>query len=256
MQAVILAGGFAKRMWPLTRDKPKHLLQVAGRPILDYAVEKLEHVPLDRILISTNAKFEAEFKSYLRTVRTKNKACIFVEEARSERQKLGSVGGLGYLLAEENVDGELLVIGGDNIFGFKMADFLNYFRSKQANVIALYDVGSKARACLYGVVCIDPSNMIIDFQEKPAQPRSTLVSTACYAFTRNGVRNILRYLDEGNDPDKMGHFIEWLHKRDAVYGFTFKGVWFDIGSFECYNEADRYFSNLHGHESGQRRRRL
>jgi glucose-1-phosphate thymidylyltransferase len=148
------------------------------------------------------------------------------------------------LIRERNIDDELLVIGGDNLFGFRMTDFVDYFRTRRANVVALYDLKSKEKARLYGVVSINHDGRIIDFQEKPGEPQSTLVSTACYAFTKKGVKNILRYLDEGNDPDKMGHLIEWLHKNDDVFGFVFRGLWFDIGSFESYNDANEYFARL------------
>ena len=243
MEAVVLAGGFAKRMWPLTKDRPKHLLPVAGRPMLDYVIEKLEPVSgLDRIFVSTNARFEDHFRSYLDSRETGKDMSLFIEDTRSEGEKLGSVGGLGCLIRENGIDDELLVIGGDNIFGFRMTDFMGYFHSKGADTVALYDLKSKAKACLYGVVRINANDKIVDFQEKPSRPLSTLVSTACYAFTKNGVRNILRYLDEGNDPDKMGHFIEWLYRNDDVFGFVFTGLWFDIGSFESYNEANEYFT--------------
>jgi glucose-1-phosphate thymidylyltransferase len=245
MKAVVLAGGFAKRMWPLTKDKPKHLLPIAGRPMLDYILEKLEPVSsLDKIYISTNERFEDQFKDYLDRIESKKTISIFVEETNSEREKLGSVGGLGHLVVENKIEDELLVIGGDNIFSFKMTDFLDYFMSKQANIVALYDVKSKVRARLYGIASMDNNGKIINFQEKPSEPQSTQVSTACYAFTRNGVQNILRYLDEGNDPDKIGHFMEWLHKNDDVYGFVFGGIWFDIGSPECYVDANKYFSKV------------
>jgi glucose-1-phosphate thymidylyltransferase len=134
------------------------------------------------------------------------------------------------------------VIGGDNIFSLNFSDFINDFKLKKTNTIALYDVKRIDRARFYGVVSIASDCKIIDFQEKPTEPKSSLVSTACYAFTKDGVKKILRYLDEGNEPDKMGHFIEWLYKNDSVYGFVFKGIWFDIGSFESYHEANEYFS--------------
>jgi glucose-1-phosphate thymidylyltransferase len=245
MKAVVLAGGFAKRMWPLTKDRPKHLLPIAGRPMLDYVMEKLEPVPgLDRIYILTNAKFEDKFRDYLNKKTRMKDTPLFVEDTRSEEEKLGSVGALGYLVEEERIDDELLVIGGDNIFGFKMTDLTDYFQSKHANVVALCDVKSKSKARLYEVVSIDNENKIIDFLEKPSQPQSTLISTACYVFTRNGVQNIVRYLDKGNDPDKAGHFIKWLHRNDEVYGFIFEDIWFDIGSFESYNEANEYFTRM------------
>jgi len=243
VKAVVLAGGFAKRMWPLTENRPKHLLPVAGRPMLDYVIEKLEPLSeLDQIFISTNTRFEDHFGSYLATIETRKDISLFIEETHSEQEKLGSVGGLGYLIRENSIDDELLVIGGDNIFAFRMTDFMDYFHSKRANTVALYDLKSKAKARLYGVVSIDANDKIINFQEKPSRPLSTLVSTACYAFTKKGVRNILRYLNEGNDPDKMGHFIEWLYRNDDVFGFVFTGLWFDIGSFESYNEANEYFT--------------
>jgi len=245
MKAVILAGGYAKRMWPLTKNRPKPLLPVAGRPMLDYVMASMEPVEaLDEIFISTNMRFKDQFEAYLKDVRTAKRVSLFVEDTRSEEEKLGSVGALGYLIRENGIDEELLVIGGDNIFGFKMEDFIEYFHRKGANTIALYDVGDRGKACLYGIAYVDEECRIIDFYEKPSDPQSTLVSTACYAFTRKGVRNVLRYLEEENDPDKMGHFIEWLHKHDDVYGFVFTGVWFDIGSIESYEAANKYFSSI------------
>ena len=243
MKAVILAGGFATRMWPLTKDKPKQLLTVAGRPMLDYVMEKITSVPrIDQIFISTNAKFEDQFKEYLEEYETDKEISLVIEEVRSEEKKLGSVGALGYLITEKDIDGELLVIGGDNIFGFEMIDFIEYFHAKEGNVLALYDVESKAKAKLYGVIDIDKDNRVTYFQEKPEDPRSTLVSTACYAFTEKGTKNILKYLEGGNNPDEIGHFINWLYKKDDVYGYIFHGVWFDIGSKESYHKADKFLS--------------
>jgi glucose-1-phosphate thymidylyltransferase len=243
MKAIVLAGGFALRMWPLTKNKPKQLLPVAGKPMLDYILDKLEAVDgLEEIYISTNAKFEEQFKKYLENLKTTKKVFLFIEDTHSEGEKLGSVGALGFLIKEKKIDDELLVIGGDNLFEFEMHELTESFYSKSANVLALYDIGSAEKAKLYGVVETDPNNKIIGFQEKPEMPRSNLVSTACYIFTKTGVRNIIRYLDEGNDPDKIGHFIEWLYQHDDVYAFVFSGRWFDIGSFESYDEANQYFT--------------
>jgi len=245
MKAIVLAGGFAKRMWPLTKDKPKHLLPVAGRPMLDYVLTKLEEVKeLDQIFISTNAKFEHQFNLYISTFTSKKNIILFIEDTHSEGEKLGSVGALGFLIRENKIDDDLLVIGGDNIFNFGMMEFMDFFHAKEANIVALYDLKSNTEAKLYGVVAIDGNGKIIDFQEKPELPKSTIVSTACYAFTRVGVKNIIRYLKEGNDPDKIGHFIEWLYKNDEVFGFVFEGFWFDIGSFESYDSANEFLSKF------------
>ncbi len=246
MKAIVLAGGFAKRMWPLTKDKPKHLLSIADRPMLDYVISKLEPISeLNQIFISTNAKFEEQFRNYLDSVKTEKTLSLFIEDTHSEGEKLGSVGALGFLIQENNLSDELLVIGGDNLFEFEMPELINEFRVKQANIVALFDLGSLENASLYGVVETDDNSRIIGFQEKPKMPRSTLVSTACYAFTKKGVSNIIRYLAEGNDADKIGHFIEWLYQNDDVFGFIFEGVWFDIGSFESYDNANEYFFKKH-----------
>jgi glucose-1-phosphate thymidylyltransferase len=241
--AVVLAGGFAKRMWPLTKDKPKHLLPIAGKPMLNYILAKLEPLSkVDQVLISTNATFEHQFKEYLNTIETKKNVSLFIENSHKEEEKLGSVGALGNLIDKCGVNDELLVFGGDNIFSFNIEDFINFFGLKKANIVALFDLKSINKARFYGVVKIDSDCRIVDFQEKPTEPKTTLVSTACYAFTRDGIRNLHRYLDEGNEPDKMGHFIEWLYKNDKVYGYVFKGVWFDVGSFESYHEANKHIS--------------
>jgi len=242
MIAVILAGGFAKRMWPLTKNKPKHLLPVAGKPMLSYVLEKLEPLQdIEQVIMSTNAAFVTHFREFLSKSKTKKKISLFVEDSYSEKEKMGSVGALGYLIRKSNINDELLVIGGDNIFDFSLSEFLVFYRQKKENTIALFDIKSSEKAKLYGVASVDSDFKIINFQEKPDKPQSTLVSTACYAFTRDGVKFVLRYLEKGNEPDKMGHFIEWLYKNEKVYGFIFDGMWFDIGSFESYHEANQYF---------------
>jgi glucose-1-phosphate thymidylyltransferase len=242
MKAIILAGGFAKRMWPLTKDKPKHLLPIADEPMLNHVLEKLKNLSeLDRIYVSTNAKFEEQFNKYLSSISYEQRIELFIEDTKSEQEKLGSVGALGLLIREKEIDDDLIVIGGDNLFDFKMKDFEEFFKNKQGNIVALYDIRSIKSATLYGVVSIDNHQRVIDFAEKPEKPKSSLVSTACYLFTQKGVKNILHYLSEGNDPDKMGHFIEWLYKNDDVFGFIFDGYWFDIGSFESYDEANEFF---------------
>ncbi|MEM3014321.1 MAG: sugar phosphate nucleotidyltransferase [Candidatus Bathyarchaeia archaeon] len=121
MIAVILAGGFAKRMWPLTKDKPKHLLPVAGKPMLRYVIEKLEPLQnIEQIIISTNAAFATHFREFLSKNKTKKNISLFIEDTYSEKEKLGSVGALGYLIKKSNINDELLVIGGDNIFDFSL----------------------------------------------------------------------------------------------------------------------------------------
>ena len=248
MKAVILAGGFAKRMWPLTKDKPKHLLHIAGRPMLEYVLDKVIAVPdMERVYISTNAKFEDQFREFLGGYL----GCpayvdveLIIEDALSEGEKLGSVGALGFLIKEKNIDGELLVVGGDNLFDFDIADVHQFYVDKKSISMVVYDVGTMELARLYGIVTLDANKKIIKFVEKPAEPESTLASTACYFFTKDGVKLITRYIDEGNKADALGHFIEWLIEQTDVYGYVHDGSWFDIGSIESFDDANQYYKQL------------
>lgn len=249
MKAIILAGGYAKRLWPLTKNKPKQLLSVGGRPMIEYIIEKLEaQEEIDKIIISTNEKFGKNFKEWLLEYKSIKDISLVIEPTVSEKNKLGSVGALGYLIKKENFNEELMIIGGDNLFEFDLRDLINYYREKKGNVVALYDLKSIQKARSYGVAKVDEEMRIIGFVEKPENPPSTLVSTACYMLSPEGVRSILTYLGKGENPDAIGFFIKWLIKREKVFGFVFSGRWFDIGSLESLKEADLIYTKNKGED--------
>jgi glucose-1-phosphate thymidylyltransferase len=243
MKAIILAGGYAKRLWPLTKNKPKQLLSVGGRPMIEYIVEKLKaQEEIDKIIISTNEKFGQNFQQWLLEYKSLKYIELVIEPTLSEKNKLGSVGALGYLIREKKIDEELMIIGGDNLFEFDLRDLIYYYREKKGNVVALYDLKSIQKARSYGVAKVNEEMRIIGFVEKPENPPSTLVSTACYMLSPEGVKSILTYLDKGENPDAIGFFIKWLIKRERVFGFVFSGKWFDVGSLESLKEADLIYS--------------
>jgi len=249
MKAIILAGGYAKRLWPLTKNKPKQLLLVGGRPIIEYIMEKLEtQKEINKIIISTNEKFEENFKEWLLGYKSSKNIELIIEPTLSEKNKFGSVGALGYLIKKKSIDEELMIIGGDNLFEFALRDLINYYREKKGDVVALYDLKSIQKARSYGVAKVDEEMRIIDFVEKPENPPSTLVSTACYVLSQEGIRGILTYLNAGENPDAIGFFIKWLIKRERVFGFVFSGKWFDIGSLESLKEADLIYSKNKGED--------
>ena len=249
MKAIVLAGGYAKRLWPLTNNKPKQLLFVGGKPMIEYIMEKLEtQKEIDKIIISTNEKFEQNFKQWLSEYKSAKDISLLIEPTLLEENKLGSVGALGYLIKKENFNEELMIIGGDNLFEFDLRDLINYYREKKGNVVALYDLGSIRKAQNYGVAKVDEEMRIIDFVEKPENPSSTLVSAACYILSQEGIRGILTYLDAGENPDAIGFFIKWSIKRKRVFGFVFSGRWFDIGSLESLKEADLIYTKNKGED--------
>jgi glucose-1-phosphate thymidylyltransferase len=137
------------------------------------------------------------------------------------------------------VDDDLLVVAGDNLFDYSLAEYADWWRGKGvASAVAVYDVGDRQLIKQYGVVALDDDERVIDFVEKPSDPPSTLAATATYLYHREHLTLVEGYLAEGNPPDQPGNLVAWLHKRVPVYGYTFTGGWYDIGTPEQLLEAD------------------
>ncbi len=243
MKAVVLAGGFAKRLWPLTKDYPKPLLKIKERAIIDYVLEKIKLVKdVDTIYVTTNKRFEPHFKSELKHHFSSGNIKLIVEPADKEENKLGSLGALRALIDKEGIDDDLLVVAGDNLFGFDLRDLVSYYDSLGSTVIAFYNMeDTEMIRNRYGVVVLDKDNKVVEFQEKPEKPKSTLVSTGCYIFPRRILKLLKIYLDNENNADAPGYFVTWLHKSEDIYGFVFEEHWFDIGSHESLREAKEFF---------------
>ncbi len=243
MDAVVLAGGYATRLWPITKDRAKPLLPVAGRSIVDYILEELEDEErISSVYISTNKRFKEDFASYIEDSGY-SKPELVIEYTEKEQEKLGTVKALDQLVEEKNLDSDLCVIAGDNLFSFNIHSLIDFYEEKQNTCVACYDVGSKNQAKSYGVVSINKSNKIKEMQEKPENPKSSLVSTACYVFPASTIKMIDKYFDEGGNPDAPGFFLEWINKNQEIYGYIFDGYWFDIGTPEGYLKANHYLLN-------------
>ncbi|HKJ57766.1 MAG TPA: NDP-sugar synthase, partial [Halobacteriales archaeon] len=236
MDAVVLAGGYATRLWPITKHRPKMLLPVGESTVIDRIFAEIESDDrIDDVYVSTNERFADDFRRHL-AESDYEKPELSVEDTNAESEKFGVVGALAQLVEREGIETDTLVIAGDNLISFAVADFLDFFETKGSPCLAAYDVGSRERAKSYGLVTLD-GDQVVDFQEKPDQPKSTLVSIACYGFPAETLGQLSAYLDDDNNPDEPGWFLEWLHTREPVHAFTFDGAWFDIGTPESYLEA-------------------
>ncbi len=235
MDAVVLAGGYATRLWPVTRHRPKMLLPVGEVTVIDRILQSLEDDDrVETVYVSTNERFAEQFTQHLGAY-SYEKAQLSVEESIEENEKLGVIGALAQLVDREQLTDDLLVVAGDNLLGFELAEFLDFFEARDGSALAAYDVGSSEEASSYGIVEL-AGERVVDFREKPANPPSTLASIACYAFRAEDVR-FQEYLESDNNPDEPGWFVEWLQAREPVYAFTFDGEWFDIGTPENYLRA-------------------
>jgi len=236
MDAVVLAGGYATRLWPVTRHRPKMFLPVGDELVVDHIFVALEADDrIDDVYVSTNEYFAEEFRAHL-AERDYDKAELSVEDTTHEDEKFGVVGALAQLVDREGLDDDTLVIAGDNVIGFDVSDFLDFFEARDDPVLAAYDVGDPADASAYSTVELD-GEVVTDFQEKPPDPQTSLISIACYAFPGETLPRLQEYLDDDNNPDEPGWFLQWLQARDTVRAFSFEGAWFDIGTPESYLDA-------------------
>jgi glucose-1-phosphate thymidylyltransferase len=230
MKALILAAGYATRLRPLTDSIPKQLLPVGGRPMVDWIVDRIAETSADEVHLVTNARFAADFERWAegKDVRVHN------DGTTSNEDRLGAIGDIRFV----GLDDDLLVIAGDNLFDDSLADYESYWRARDGSSVAVLDVGDRELAKQYGVVDVDENDRVTDFLEKPADPPTTLCATATYLYTREHARLVATYLDEGNPPDQPGNFVAWLHKREPVYAYRFRGEWYDIGDARQLLEAD------------------
>ena len=239
MKAVVLAGGYATRLWPITKDRPKMFLPVGERTVIDEIFADLEADDrVDEVFVSTNERFADTFDEYL-AESDFEKPTLSIEETVEEDEKFGVVGALAQLVDREGVDDDLLVVAGDNLISFDLAEFTDFFEQKATPALAAYDVGSLERAKSYGLVELD-GDQVVDFQEKPDDPKSTLVSIACYAFPAETLPDLATYLEDDNNPDEPGWFLQWLQSREPVHAFTFDGAWYDIGTADSYLDTVEY----------------
>ncbi|MGE5197184.1 MAG: nucleotidyltransferase family protein [Deltaproteobacteria bacterium] len=246
MKALILAAGYATRLYPLTKEYPKPLLVVGNRPIIDYITDKLSGLEqIDEIIVVTNAKFISLFEDWAKGVKNGKKITLVNDLSCDLTDRLGAIGDINFVIKKKNLKDDLLVIGGDNLFDGRLNDFLAFaFSHKPSPVIGAYDIEDKKQACKYGVIKINPEKRIIDFQEKPKVPKSTLIAMCLYYFPGEKLGLIEKYMDiKTGKHDATGFYIEWLRKEEDVYAFIFRGRWYDIGHREIYNEAKDRFSN-------------
>jgi glucose-1-phosphate thymidylyltransferase len=235
MKAVVLAGGYATRLWPITKHRPKMLLPIGETTVIDRIFGALEADDrIEEVYVSTNERFAEEFERHL-AESAFEKPVLSVEETVEEDEKFGVVGALRQLVDREGIDDDLLVVAGDNLIGFDLSDFVDFFEDRGSAALAAYDVGDREKAKSYGLVELD-GDRVVEFQEKPEEPNSTLVSIACYGFPRRSLR-FEEYLKDGHNPDEPGWFLQWLQSREPVHAFTFEEPWFDIGTPRSYLEA-------------------
>jgi glucose-1-phosphate thymidylyltransferase len=246
MKVIILAAGYATRLYPLTLTQPKPLLPVAGKPMIDYVLDNLAPIGgIDRIYVVTNAKFAYHFQKWATDYhahKAKLNFTIVNDRSTDDSNKLGAIGDIRFVLKTQNVTDDIIVVAGDNLFSDTLSDFGRFCREKKAPVLAVYDVGDLEQIKKYNAITLNGDGRITFFEEKPKNPASTLTGIALYYYPKSTLPLIEQYVAEENNPDQPGRLIQWLYPRVPVYTWRVPGLWYDIGSKETLEEANHIFA--------------
>lgn len=230
--ALLLAGGFATRLWPLTDKRAKPLLPLAGKPLISHIIDK---IPAGmEIIISTNQVFQEDFLALKRGYADR-KIHVFIEDSANDSGKVGALAATSLVIDKFDIRSPLLLIAGDNYFGFDLKEFLAAYTGQ--TLLASYDTKSLQAARRFGVLGVE-GKKLVSFVEKPEDPPSTLISTGCYLFSPHHLKLIQDYARIS--ADNLGGIFEYLLQQDEeAEVFAFDEEWIDIGSFESYLDAHK-----------------
>lgn len=247
MKLLILAAGYATRLYPLTLNQPKPLLPVAGKPMIDHVIEKFDDCnEIDEILVVTNNKFTRHFEDWAkknssnpqgRSIRVLN------DLTTSDNDKLGAIGDIHFVMEKTDLDDDLIVVAGDNLFSGNLTEYVK-LASTKGLLVGVYDVKNLEAIKKYNNITMDENGRVTFFEEKPKDPKGTITAIALYHYPKNSLSLIRQYIAEGNNPDQPGRLIQWLYQKNPVYTYLVKGQWLDIGSKETYEEANKVFANI------------
>lgn len=242
MKGLVLAAGYATRLYPLTKNQPKPLLKVAGKSILDYIVEKMEKVEaIDEIIIVTNDKFTSHFEEWAKQSDYEKPLTVINDGTTTNDNRLGAIGDIQFVIEQLNLEDDLMILAGDNLFDFELTDFAEYFYTVDTDIITTYSEEDEAQLKRAGVIEIDEDSKVLSFEEKPEQPKSNFCVPAFYLYRRETLSEFKNYLADGHNPDAPGYFVPYLLNKKNVHAFQFEGQRYDIGTVESYEKVQQIF---------------
>ncbi len=246
MKAIILAAGYATRMYPLTKDRPKALLPIGKKAMLDYLMDEIATIDeIGTVYIVTNSRFSSQFSAWAKKAAgrySRLKLDVLDDGTDSNENRLGAVGDIRFVLDNRHVDDDLLVVASDNFFTFPLRRMVDDFHAHGRDTLLGQHIGWVEDLKRFAVATLDARNRVTALVEKPQKPETDVAIYALYLYKRDTVPLIYRYLDEGNAPDAPGHFPEWLYRRQEVGVYLFEGECIDIGTPQAYKEVCERFA--------------
>ncbi len=229
MKAIILAAGYATRLYPLTENFPKPLLNVGGKAILDWLIEDLSG-SIDEFIVVTNHKFADKFESWAEGY--KGKVRVIDDGTETNETRLGAVKDIQ--LAAEGLEGDALVMAGDNVLDFSLVSFIKFAQEKNTSCIMCHEEKRLEALQRTAVITVDDDNLITSYEEKPKEPKGTLAVPPFYYYRAQDIKRIAEALESGCNADAPGSYAAWLSKKTPMHAWKMTGSRHDIGDMKSY----------------------
>lgn len=243
MKCLILAAGYATRLYPLTENYPKPLLKVGEKTILDWLVDDIDGAGLvDEYVVISNHKFAPHFEDWART-RTQN-VTVVDDGTSSNETRLGAVRDIQFAIDTLSLYDDMLVIAGDNVLDFSLTKFISYAKEKNTSCIMRYYEDSEKKLQKCGVVSIDENDLVTNMEEKPEIPKSNWCCPPFYYYTRRDARLVKKGIESGCGVDAPGSYIAWLCQQTAVHAMEMPGKRYDIGNLESYAKVQEEYKGV------------
>ena len=243
MKCVILAAGYATRLYPLTENFPKPLLPVQGRAILDHLIDDIDRLgAVDEYVVISNHKFAAQFTAW--AANKLQKVTVVDDGTETNETRLGAVKDIQFAIDLLKLDDDMLVIAGDNLLDFSLTAFIEYAQKKQASCIMRYYEPSMQKLVKCGVVTVDETDRVIEMTEKSPTPATHWCCPPFYYYTKNDARLVKKGIEAGCGVDAPGSYIAWLCKQTAVYAMEMPGARYDIGNLESYEAVQKSYRGI------------
>lgn len=245
MKAIILAAGYATRLYPLTKDKPKALLDIGKMKMLDYLMYNIVAMGcVDEAVIITNHRFAGQFEQWAGEHSEYGMKITVIDDMTTDNDnRLGAIGDIQYAIEKAGIDDDVLIAASDNFFTFGLDGLRAFFEEHGCDTIMATRLDSIEDCRRFAICQLDDMGRVIDLEEKPENPKSNLGVFAVYIYRRDTLPMFRQYLAEGNNPDAPGHFPEWLYRKKEVRAYVFEGECVDIGTHEAYREVCQKYSD-------------
>lgn len=239
MKAIILAAGYATRLYPLTENMPKALLNVCGKPILEHLLDAFtSEKEIDEIHIVSNARFYRQLSDWAENTQSKysQKIVVWNDGTTSNDNRLGAIGDIMFVIEKAAIDDDLFIAASDNLLSEPLTGYFEDFRRHGCDLLLVGKLDDPEERKRYAILELDENSRVIGLEEKPEHPKTDIAAYAEYIYVRETLPLFKKYIEEGNNPDSPGHFPEWLYKKKDVRAFLYGGECVDIGTVKMYNE--------------------